>query len=258
MAIEEVLRQSIHGSKSIIILSDRSRNEIAFMVSKLLRNSPVVLIGNNITEKNLKNILINDTIVCCFDSRKYSIYKKLEDTAIKSNKSIVMLLDWKMKHFENKYWKVGNLAISNFGKGLKSILEKTRTVRVIGVDFDFSVDVKNKKWVLMDGICKRGESTQLPDGEIFTDVTKDDITGNYRTYKRSKLVEFGIGINANLDGRENIVSFDEKAFGTVHLGFNTHVGHRDFVIGNIRLFLDGKRIFFKRKDYLVKLEAMHG
>ncbi len=56
-------------------------------------------------------------------------------------------------------------------KQFVKVMQKIKTVRVIGKDTDLTYSIKNQKWKTCSGRCN------LPDGEIFTSPIKDSVNG---------------------------------------------------------------------------------
>jgi len=136
---------------------------------------------------------------------------------------------------------------------LKKILDKGKSVRIIGKNTDISFSIAGKKAIKCDG------DHNMPDGEVFTEPVKHSING-YITYdfpaihggrevdgirlefKDGKVVkatatkneeflkqmletdsgsryvgEFGVGVNYNIKKFIKNTLFDEKIGGTIHL-----------------------------------------
>jgi aminopeptidase len=144
---------------------------------------------------------------------------------------------------------------------LKAILDKGKSVHIIGKDTDIKFSIAGKKAVKCDG------KHNMPDGEVYTEPVKHSVNGHIYyefpavhggrevsgirlEFKNGKVVkatadknqdflikmldtdagsryigEFGVGVNYNIDRFIKNTLFDEKIGGTIHLALGR--GYKD-------------------------------
>jgi aminopeptidase len=166
-------------------------------------------------------------------------------------------------------------------------LEKVEKLHITGPGTDLSMSVKDRKWINCHGL------EDLPDGEIFTAPLEDSVNGKVSfttparevegvvlTFKDGEVVDFsarrgqerlaktleipgarrlgeiGIGTNFGQTNITNMVLFDEKMGGTIHLaigsaypesgGKNESGIHHDMLVDlrkEGRIYADDRLIF---------------
>ncbi|MBW2992435.1 aminopeptidase, partial [Candidatus Woesearchaeota archaeon] len=219
----------------------------------------VISIGAEVNTRELSNI----------DPKKMAlrsaVLKPIHDTIHEKKKWVIfeyptnaLAQDAEMSTEEFEDF-VYSASIKDWGKEskkqekLKQILQKGKTVRIVGKDTDISFSIKGRKAVKCHG------QFNMPDGEVFTSVVENSTNG-YIAYsfpaihrgkevdgirlwfrngkvikakakKNQKLLEamlcldsgarrigeFGIGVNYDLKDFVKQILFDEKMGGTVHL-----------------------------------------
>lgn len=140
-----------------------------------------------------------------------------------------------------------------FQKKLKRVVDKGKTVRIVGEDTDLTLSIKGRKGIMCCGECN------MPDGEVFCSPVENsaegsiyyempaiyggrEVTGVRLTFKKGKVVEataeknekylramldtdrgarylgeLGIAVNYGIRKFSKDILFDEKIGGTVHL-----------------------------------------
>lgn len=179
---------------------------------------------------------------------------------------LLSLYDWKDSYLENAFWGGTDYReLPTMLSGIKQQLEKVATFHItsdLGTDITFSV--KNRRWIVANGICRSDELSQMPDGEIYTCPVEDSFSGvlivdgtitrswlsaepqrlefnkgklihateEFAEYIRPKgpsiylIGEFALGFNPAHRRVVHNISVDEKAAGTVHfaLGDSYNIG----------------------------------
>jgi len=266
--IKKTLKRSVGNYNRSLILAHYSKLQIAKKISCLLNKTSIIIINENkqpkILSKNLKEkIISSDLIIECLNSSFLGEFEeKLEKFILNKKKKLLLLIDWEKRHFNKKYFITNYEKIRNIGRKLLNQIKKIKIIEIEGKNIQINLKPKNIKWSLMDGKCKAGIVTQFPDGEICGYSNKMDINGYLEDknigfikinrgiaygkfpykIKLAKIVEFGIGINPNLKGDEKIVSFDEKALNTIHLGIGKKEYHHDILVKNIKFKFDGNYV----------------
>jgi len=168
--------------------------------------------------------------------------------------SMAQLADMSTEGFEDFYFNVCNLDYSKMGKAmlaLKSYMEKTDRVRLVGPGTDLSFSIKDIPVVPCDG------HLNIPDGEVFTAPVKNSVNGKITfntpslyqsftfqnisfSFKDGKIIEatgndsarinkildtdegaryvgeFAIGVNPYITKPMKDTLFDEKIAGSIH------------------------------------------
>jgi leucyl aminopeptidase (aminopeptidase T) len=179
---------------------------------------------------------------------------------------LLSLYDWQENYLEDAFW--GNTDYRQLPKlldGVMQDLEQADTFHItsdLGTDILFSV--KGRQWLIANGICRRGELSQMPDGELYTCPIEESFNGvlvvdgtitrswlprepQRLEFKQGQLIhasaefanyikpngpaiyqigEFAIGFNPAHREIVHNISVDEKAAGSVHfaLGDSYNLG----------------------------------
>jgi aminopeptidase len=113
-------------------------------------------------------------------------------------------------------------------------LNKVKTLRFVGLDTDFKVSVKGRKWINCDA-----STANLPDGEVFSAPIEDSATGPIRftfpgiymgkeiediklKFRKGKVVDFDAVKGKNL--LKNILKMDPGAGRIGEVAFGTNYG----------------------------------
>lgn len=268
---KELLKRITGNYKKAVIFTHYTKFNIAKKFSQFLNNPHIIIVNEinhpkNLT-KYLKNIInSSDLIIECWDSNFLNKFEnKLEKYVLKQKRKLLLLLDWKIKYFNKKYFNENYKKLKTVGKKILKIISNTKDLEIRGKNIHIILKPDKIKWHLMDGICKPGTITQFPDGEIFCcskkipikyfkydphklKIEKGVVYDTLHRTKLGRIIELGIGINPILKGNENIVSFDEKALTTIHLGINGFNGHHyEIIFKNIELKIDGKKVNLFKK-----------
>lgn len=198
--------------------------------------------------------------------------------------ALAQISNMSLNTYEDLFFKVCNLDYSKMKKELgklKSLMEKTNTVRIVSKDTDISFSIKN-----MPAIICAGEKN-IPDGEIYTAPIKESMNG-YITYntssieegftftdihfevKNGKIIkatsnnnkrineildtdksaryfgEFAIGVNPYISRPLNDTLFDEKIHGSIHL--TPGASYDDAFNGN-KSSIHWDLVLIQRKEY---------
>lgn len=152
------------------------------------------------------------------------------------NSSMAQLAEMSTEGFEDLYFKVCTLDYSKLSGAmdpLKSLMEKTDKVKIVGPGTELSFSIKGLPAVKCDG------KMNLPDGEIFTAPVKDSVNGKLRyntptlyqgtTYENIELrFENGKIIEASANNTEKlneVLATDEGAryIGEFAIGVNPFI-----------------------------------